>query len=90
MDPFNPLDLRRFRGDDVRRIRWTPEDRARAEGLLARYGGIIETRLNADHTVAMQWLDETGQTVVVQAETITDGLSVIAQVLADDKTTYIH
>lgn len=86
----HPLDLRRMFGSDVRRVQWTSEDRARAEGLVARYGGVIETRPNADHTVAVQWMDPTGQTVLVQAETLGEGLSVISQVLVDDETTYIH
>lgn len=50
-------------GRDTRRAAFSPTDQARAEGLVARYGGVLETSWVGTDRMVMQWTDPSGQAI---------------------------
>lgn len=60
------MDARRTFGVDVRRTILSPVDQARAEGLVARYGGMLEISHGVKGEFIVQWTDPEGCQVVAQ------------------------
>ena len=81
---------RMFVGADPRRITLDPTDRARAEALVARFGGTLEIRTPKPGQILFQWLDQRGQSVMVAGESAAECLSLIADAITADEIDYLH
>ena len=79
-----------FFGADPRRMTMSPTDRARAEALVGQFGGMIEVRTPEPGRMVMQWLDERGQSVLVQGDSPTECLTMIHAAITADEIDYLH
>lgn len=67
-------------GHDVRRG-WTAEDRARAEGLVARHGGMLSAYSGHGAGVSVEWIEQGGERVSIEGHNAADVLAVLSTVL---------
>jgi len=67
-------DVRMLCGTDMRRSGMGPEDAARAESFVARYGGTLYAGPVGDAAVSVTWDAESGQRVMVTGETFGEAL----------------
>jgi len=67
-------DTRLVCGTDVRRFGYGPEDAARAEGFVARYGGLLSVAPVGGAAVSVTWETGTGQAVSGTGLTFADAL----------------
>lgn len=79
-----------FTGADPRRMTLDPTDRARAEGLVAQYGGVIEIRTPKPGQMVFQWLDHRGQSVMVAGESAAECLTLMQEAITADEIDYLH
>lgn len=84
-------------GTDPRRTTWSPTDAARAEALVARFGGILTTTIptttpassatppHSGHGagVAVEWYDPTGYRVALEGADAPAVLGLLSAVLRD-------
>lgn len=68
------LDARQMCGEDVRRYGFWPSDEARAEGLVARYGGMLTAMPIHDVAVCLRWEPDTGEAIQVTAPSVQEAL----------------
>lgn len=62
-------DARIICGADIRRTQWGPEDTARVEGFVARYGGSVSIATVGDAAVAVTWDAAPGPSVTATGST---------------------
>jgi len=79
-----------FVGHDPRRISVHPTDRARAEALVAQYGGVIEMRNRGPGRMLFQWLDERGQSVLVEGDSPAECLTMIQAAITADEIDFTY
>lgn len=79
-----------FTGADPRRMTLDPTDRARAEALVAQYGGVIEVRTPTPGQMVLQWLDHRGQSVLVAGESAAECLALMQEAITADEIDYLH
>lgn len=79
-----------FVGADPRRMTLDPTDRARAEALVAQYGGVIEIRTPTPGQMVFQWLDHHGQSVLVAGESAAECLALMQEAITADEIDYLH
>lgn len=77
-------------GRDTRRAAFSPTDQARAEGLVARYGGILETSWVGSETLVVQWTDPQGHAVRVEGTDPAGLITLLAQRIELGDTIYPH
>ena len=68
------MDARLLCGQDVRRYGFWPTDTARAEGLVAQYGGMITAMPVDGVAVSMRWEPDDGEPITVTACSVPDAL----------------
>ena len=85
-----PDDMRQILNRDQRRVTWAPTDQARAEALVARYGGILEMRPIGTTGLVVQWTDPSGQAVTAEGTDPSQVLGLVAQSVEMGATTYLH
>lgn len=59
-------DARQMFGADARRVIWTPADAARAESLVAEFGGILSKYAGDASGVCVEWMDPSGYRVALE------------------------
>lgn len=77
-------------GPDERTVTLHPSDRARAEAIVAAFGGVLEMRYLNPRRLQMQWLDPQGQCVLVEGQHPAEMLGMIHAALQADSVTYLH
>jgi len=71
-------------GHDLRRGAWSPTDIARAEGLVAEFGGIISHYIGSTGAgPGVEWIDPTGEHIVVEGSDISSVLAILSAMLRD-------
>lgn len=79
-----------FVGADPRRGVMDPTDRARAEAIVAQYGGVIEIRTPKPGQIVLQWLDHRGQSVLVSGDSAAECLTMMQSAITADEIDYLH
>lgn len=79
-----------FVGADPRRMTLDPTDRARAEAIVAQYGGVIEIRTPEPGRMVFQWLDQNGQSVLVAGDSAAECLTLMQDAITADEIDYLH
>ena len=77
-------------GRDERRLTFSPTDQARAEGLVARYGGVLETSWVGTDRLVMQWTDRSGEAVRVEGSDPSALLGLLSQSVEMGATSFTH
>jgi hypothetical protein len=65
-------------GADVRRTNWGPEDESRAEGFIARYGGLISVHPVGDAAISVTWETSEGPSVTATGATFGEALRTLS------------
>ena len=65
-------------GTDVRRTAWGAEDESRAEGFVARYGGLISVLPVGDAAVSVTWETASGPSVTATGATFGEALRTLS------------
>lgn len=73
------MDPRFTCGTDIRRAMPGPEDAMRADGFVARYGGVLSILPVGDVALALTWDAPNGMRVTEQAPTMGLGLQQLAE-----------
>jgi hypothetical protein len=74
-------------GADVRQPHWTPTDTARAEGLVAEYGGVVSLTSGESAGVCVEWLDASGCRVMLEGRDAPAVLRSLSAVLRERRLT---
>ncbi len=77
-------DARAMCGHDLRMVRWTPADMARADALVVEHGGILSNyigSLGAD--LGVEWLGMDGRHIVLTGRDVPTLLSELSAMLRD-------
>lgn len=77
-------------GRDERRLTFSPVDQARAEALVARYGGVLETSWVGADRLVMQWTDPSGQAIRAEGSDPSALLWLLSQSVEMGATSYLH
>jgi hypothetical protein len=79
-----PCNLRAMCGHDLRRVQWSPEDIARAEGLVAEFGGILSHYIGSHGAgPGVEWFDESGEHIVIEGSDVSSVLAILSAMLRD-------
>jgi hypothetical protein len=70
-------DQRILCGSDVRRTNWGPEDEARAEGFVARYGGSLSVLPVGDAAISVTWATREGPNVTATGATFNEAFQTL-------------
>ena len=85
--PYRPEDARRLFGGDARRAIWSPTDTARAEAMVAEFGGVLSLSTGQASGVCVEWLDESGYRVALEGVDASAVLGGLSAMLRDRRTT---
>lgn len=77
-------------GADARRMTFGPTDQARAESLVARYGGVLEASWISADRLVLQWTDRSGEAVRVEGADPSALLGLLSQSIEMGATSYLH
>ncbi len=84
------MDGRRTFGVDVRRTMLSPVDQARAEGLVARYGGMLEVTTGLKGELVVQWTDPEGCKIVAQGPDAMQVIDAISRRMESGAVRFTH